>query len=169
MFLKSFDSTETLRHFLRHGGRQTMLSFGITAKDLGIASIDEIQVLLNAAVPQSERAYIESFEDMIRIGDYVFVHAGIDHEVALEDQRPSDLRWIREPFLSHPGAADFVVVHGHTISDAPEDRGCRIGIDTGAYASGRLTAVVLEGTRRRYLEAVQDDSGTIAAGPRALV
>lgn len=168
MFLKSFDSTETLRHFLRHGGRQTMLSFGITSKALGTASIEEIQVLLNNAVPPDERAFMESFEDMIRIGDYVFVHAGIDYEVPLEEQRTSDLRWIREPFLSHPGAGDFVVVHGHTITDAPEDRGCRIGVDTGAYASGRLTAVVLEGPRRRYLETAQDEAGVITAAPRPL-
>ena len=168
MFLKSFDSTETLRHFLRHGGRQTMLSYGITTKALATPDIEEVQALLCAAVPPSERAYIESFEDMIRIGDYVFVHAGIDYEVPLDSQRTSDLRWIREPFLSHPGTEGVVVVHGHTISEAPEDRGCRIGIDTGAYTSGRLTAVVLEGTRRRYLEAVQDEAGTITAAPRPL-
>ena len=60
-----------------------------------------------------------------------------------------------------------VVVHGHTICDDPEDCGNRIGVDTGAYISGRLTALVLEGTSRRYIEAVESEAGTIATAPLA--
>jgi len=101
---------------------------------------------------------------MIAIGDYLFVHAGIDPRVPLDAQRTRDLRWIREPFLSHTEPHGPVVVHGHTICDAPEDRGNRIGIDTGAFMTGRLTALALEGTSRRYIEAVEAPDGTVTAG-----
>ena len=119
------------------------------------------------AVPREDIAFLESFEDMITIGDYVFVHAGIDPRVPLEEQRQRDLRWIREPFLSHPDSHGPVVVHGHTISEVPEDCGNRIGIDTGAFMSGRLTALVLEGTSRRYLEAYDAGGGLVATAPLA--
>ena len=84
-------------------------------------------------------------------GDYLFVHAGVRPKVALDAQKASDLRWIREPFLSSTADHGAVVVHGHTITDAVEDRGNRIGIDTGAYASGRLTVLGVEGTERWFL------------------
>lgn len=167
MFLASFDNTEVMRHFLRHGGKQTIASFGVDRRAIAAANLEELQRLMRRQVPQQERDFMASFEDMIRIGGYVFVHAGIDPAVSLDDQRVSDLRWIREPFLSHAEPHGLVVVHGHTISNAPEDRGNRIGIDTGAYSSGRLTVLVLEGTRRRYIEAVEVD-GTITAGPREI-
>ena len=86
----------------------------------------------------------------------------------IEEQKSHDLRWIREPFLSHGGSHGVVVVHGHTITDAPDDCGNRIGIDTGAYASGRLTALVLEGSARTYIEAVADQDGNVDAPPCAL-
>ncbi len=168
MFLKSFTSVETLRHFLRHGGRQTLASYGIDPKAITASDVAQVQTLMQRYVPQSVRDYLAGFEDMIRIGDYVFVHAGIDPEVPLADQITADMRWIREPFLSHSGPYEALVVHGHTISEAPEVRGNRIGVDTGAYASGRLTALVLEGGRRRFIEAVQHADGQITAGPRAL-
>ena len=115
----------------------------------------------------AKRDLERSFEDMIAIGDYLFVHAGIAPGVPFEEQRRKDLRWIREPFLSHGEPHGAVIVHGHTISDDPVERGNRIGIDTGAYSSGRLTALVLEGDTRRYIEAV-DEEGTIRAAPRQL-
>ncbi|MEO5706547.1 MAG: metallophosphoesterase family protein [Alteraurantiacibacter sp.] len=167
MFLKSFDSTDMLRHFLRHGGRQTIHSYGVDRRTLSAADIDEVQDLMCAAVPQVDRDYITGFEDLIVLGDYVFVHAGIDPEVSIHEQRVSDLRWIREPFLSHSEPYELIVVHGHTISEAPELRGNRIGIDTGAYASGRLTALVLEGTTRRLIEAAATEEGPITVSKRA--
>jgi serine/threonine protein phosphatase 1 len=157
MFLKGFESVDVLRHFLRHGGKQTIMSFGVPRNILGKADVGEAQALMQAAVPETTLDFIRSFEDTIRIGDYLFVHAGVDPAVPLDSQRVGDLRWIREPFLSHPDPYGAVVVHGHTISDEPQDRGNRIGIDTGAYASGRLTALVLEGATRRYIEAAEVD------------
>lgn len=162
MFLRSFDDPEMLRHFLRHGGRETIYSYGIDRRDYMAATLDELQRMMAEAVTPEERAFIAGFEDMIVMGDYVFVHAGINPALPFDQQQASDLRWIREPFLSHPEYLGAVVVHGHTITDLPVDTGNRIGIDTGAYYSGRLTALVLEGTERRYIEAVQDEAGNIA-------
>jgi serine/threonine protein phosphatase 1 len=163
MFLRSLSNIETFRHFLRHGGRETLFSYGIDRRRFTEASMEEAQEMAREAVPADHVAFIESFEDMIQLGDYLFVHAGIDPRVPLDKQRSSDLRWIREPFLSHDGSHGVVVVHGHTISETPEDCGNRIGIDTGAFMSGRLTALALEGTVRSYLEAVESESGTITA------
>ena len=49
------------------------------------------------------------------------------------------------------GDHGFVVVHGHTIVEQVEERPNRIGIDTGAYRSGVLTALVVDGAERRFL------------------
>jgi serine/threonine protein phosphatase 1 len=160
MFLRSFEELEMFRHFLRHGGRDTALSYGIDRAAFLAASLEEAQLLMREHVPAEDIAFVEGFEDMVTIGDYLFVHAGIDPRVPLEAQKRQDLRWIREPFLSHPDSHGPVVVHGHTITDEPEDCGNRIGIDTGAFMSGRLTALVLEGTGRRYIEAVDQDGRT---------
>ncbi len=71
---------------------------------------------------------------------------------ALAAQAKKDLRWIREPFLEDQTDHGFVVVHGHTIAEQVEERANRIGIDTGAYRSGRLTALAIEGKRRWFIE-----------------
>ena len=157
MFLRSLSDIETFRHFIRHGGRETLLSYGINHGQFQAASMEEAQQLASEAVPADHLAFLESFEDMIQLGDYLFVHAGIDPRLPIDQQRSRDLRWFREPFLSHEGSHGVVVVHGHTICDEPEDCGNRIGIDTGAFMSGRLTALILEGTARCYLEAAEED------------
>jgi len=168
MFLRSFASLETFRHFLRHGGRETVLSYGVDRTAFAQADMEEAQDFMRAAVPDEDVAFLKGFEDMIAIGDYLFVHAGIDPAVPIEEQQIHNLRWIREPFLSNAEPYGKVVVHGHTISDAPEDCGNRIGIDTGAFMTGRLTALVLEGTQRRYIEAVESEGGAVVVAPLAV-
>ena len=168
MFLRSIASLETFRHFLRHGGRETVLSYGVDRAAFVQADLEEAQAMMRAAVPAEDIAFLEGFEDMIAVGDYLFVHAGIDPKVPVEEQQVHNLRWIREPFLSHAEPYGQVVVHGHTISETPEDCGNRIGIDTGAFMTGRLTALVLEGTSRRYIEAVESEDGAITVAPLVL-
>lgn len=163
MFVRSFDELEMLRAFLRFGGRETVLSYGVDPTGLAKAELSQAQQMMREAVPEEDIAFIRSFEDWIEIGDYLFVHAGIAPGIALADQRPQDLRWIREPFLSHTEPHRHVVVHGHTICDNPQDCGNRIGIDTGAFRSGKLTALVLEGTERRYIETAMRGDRIIAA------
>ena len=86
-----------------------------------------------------------------RADDYLFVHAGVRPGVHLEAQDPEDLIWIRGPFLASDAPFGKVVVHGHTPGAEPELRANRIGIDTGAYFTNRLTALRLEGGSRRFL------------------
>lgn len=151
MFLGSFDREETLRHFLRHGGRETLLSYPIDTDTYSRATLTELRDIMHRAVPAEDVAFMQAMEDRIQIGDYVFVHAGIRPGVPLDEQKVSDLRWIRGEFIEGPETRDFVVVHGHTILDAPHVSPLRISLDTGAFSSGLLTAIGLEGSARWLL------------------
>jgi serine/threonine protein phosphatase 1 len=143
---------KALRLFCRIGGRETVLSYGIDAAEYLSLDHEELSQALDRTVPDAHRAFLGAFEDVIVIGDYAFVHAGINPDRLLEDQRTGDLRWIRAPFLDHRGRLAKRVVHGHTISEEVEFCLHRIGIDTGAYTSGKLTALGLEGTDCWLLE-----------------
>ncbi|MVZ97572.1 serine/threonine protein phosphatase [Sphingorhabdus sp. IMCC26285] len=140
------------RFFIRIGGEATVLSYPITRSEYIALDMHQLSERLGSLVPESHLDFIDSFEDQIVIGDYVFVHAGIRPGVPLAEQKPSDLRWIREDFVEQRGDLEKVVVYGHTIYDSVEERGSRIGIDTGAYASAELTAIGLEGGERWYLQ-----------------
>ena len=160
MFLQSFDDTDVLRHFLKHGGRETLLSYDIATKTFNALSLEELHEQLPQIVPQQDRDYLADFEEMIIAGDYVFVHAGIDPERPLDEQKRRDMLWIRERFLKYEGPMPKVVVHGHTIFDDIMDCGSRIGVDTGAFRTGILTALVLEGDGKRAIKAIEEE-GTI--------
>ncbi len=159
MLLDAAEKLEVLRHFLRYGGRETLLSFGIDEATYEAASFEEVQALLHAHIPPATLDYIRDFKNMVRIGDYVFVHAGIRPGVALEGQTASDLRWIREPFLSSAQDHGAVVVHGHTITDGVELKPNRLGLDTGAYQSGHLSALCLEDDERWLIQTEENASG----------
>ena len=138
--------------WLRYGGAQCLQSYGVDPRTLLELSDEDALATIRRAIPQPHRDFVASFVDTCRFGDYLFVHAGIRPGVPLDQQLQSDLRWIREPFLLDNTDHGCVVVHGHTISEEVEERPNRIGIDTGAYRSGILTALVIEGTDRRYLD-----------------
>lgn len=157
MFLDSFDDTGVLRHFLRHGGRQTVLSYGIDRAEYDAASLEELQDLMRTAVPSAHLEFLRTARDHLEAGDYLFVHAGIAPDVPLLEQQRHHLRWIREPFLDHSAPHSHMVVHGHTITPEIDARSNRIGIDTGAYSSGRLSVLVLEGSGRRVLQTAEID------------
>ena len=110
-----------------------------------------------ALVPQTHIDFLTSFADTCRFGDYLIVHAGIRPGIEFERQSQEDLRWIREPFLDHQGDHGFVVVHGHTIVPEAVETENRIAIDTGAYRTGRLTALVIDGPERSYRTAVAQE------------
>ena len=140
-----------LRYFMRIGGEATVQSYWTSDVNLSEASFEEVAEILPGLVPASHVQFLGAGEDVIEIGDYVFVHAGIRPGVPLEKQELSDLRWIREDFLEDDTDHGVMVIHGHTIRENVDERPNRIGIDTGAYRSSVLTAIVLEGTDRRYL------------------
>lgn len=157
MFLKALEDEEVMRHFLRFGGREMLLSYPLDPLAYTRAELAEVAGLARAAIPAEDIAFISEFEDRIALGDYLFVHAGVRPGIAIEQQSSADLRWIREPFLDHDESFGPVIVHGHTISDRIDLRHNRIGIDTGAYRSGRLTALALEGTKCWQINAVEAD------------
>lgn len=137
--------------WLGYGGDAFAESYGVPASALQAMTEERIAGVLRAAIPPAHVAFLEGFGDTFRFGDYLFVHAGIRPGVAIERQSPQDLRWIRQPFLSDGHDHGCMVVHGHTISDGVERRANRIGIDTGAYRTGVLTAAVIEGTDLSFL------------------
>lgn len=159
MFLDSFTKQGVLRSFLRYGGQMTMLSYGLSPRVLAEANSEELQNLMAQVVPREDRDFLIG-QKMVRLGDYVFVHAGVRPDLPLERQTGQDCRWIHEPFLSHAGDFGGMIVHGHTVTEGPELLSNRIGIDTGAYMSGKLTAIGLEGTRRWLIQACEQ-GGTI--------
>jgi serine/threonine protein phosphatase 1 len=134
------------------GGAECLKSYGVEASKLPKQAGARAVATIRAAIPKQHVEFLESFIDTCRFGDYLFVHAGIRPGVQLEEQTQSDLRWIREPFLFDETDHGFVVVHGHTISAEVDERANRIGIDTGAYRTGVLTALVIEGTERRFID-----------------
>jgi serine/threonine protein phosphatase 1 len=144
---------DLLADWLRFGGAQCARSYGLSSSRLAKQPPAEAIAALQAAIPDKHQAFLASFADTLRAGDYLFVHAGIRPGVALAEQRQADLRWIRDPFLSHPARHEAMVVHGHSIREEVEETPGRIGIDTGAYVHGVLTALGLEGDQRWYLQA----------------
>jgi serine/threonine protein phosphatase 1 len=150
--LQFFQSPELLMDWQRHGARETFLSYGVRIPyPLEIHHCAGIAAELRAAIPESHLQFLVSLLLTHRAGDYVFVHAGLRPGLPLESQRAEDLLWIRDEFLDWPGRFEFAVVHGHTPIEEPTLRSDRINIDTGAYLTGRLTCLVLEGGRRGLL------------------
>jgi serine/threonine protein phosphatase 1 len=140
--------------WLRYGGRETLFSYGIEwDHDLGSSEecLLRIQRELRRKLPDRHRRFFADLPLTYAEGDYLFVHAGIRPGVPLDRQAPDDLIWIRDEFLNSTADHGKVVVHGHSISEQPVLRPNRIGIDTGAFATGRLTCLVLEGDQRFFL------------------
>ena len=128
------------------GGRECLASYGVDAGRLASLGDEDALAVVRAAIPREHVEFLETFDDSCRFGDYLFVHAGIRPGVEIDQQQQSDLRWIREQFLFDETDHGFIVVHGHTIRPQVEIRPNRIGIDTGAYRSGVLTALAIEGS-----------------------
>jgi len=137
--------------WLKFGGLQCLESYGVDTAELGDRSDDELMQLVQKVVPSGHVQFLRSFIDSCRFGDYLFVHAGIRPGVELEQQRQIDLRWIREPFLFDETDHGFIDVHGHTISAEIDEQINRIGIDTGAYRTGVLSALAIEGADRWFI------------------
>lgn len=165
VFLASFTNAERLGQLLPYGARETLLSYGIEMDGTDADALRRAQAAMAAHIPQEHRDFMTSFEGSFAIGDYLFVHAGIEPDLPATQQEPRTTRWIREPFLSHAEPYSHVVVHGHTIRHEAEERPNRIGIDTGGYCYGVLTALVLEGKERRFIQA-RETNGTIAIAHR---
>lgn len=133
----------------RLGGQETLRSYGVTSVDPDRPAAAHAD--FRAAVPPMHVAFLETLDPWQRIGSYLFVHAGIKPGVPLEEQTEDDLLWIRNEFLDSTEDHGMIVVHGHTISDEIQNRGNRIGIDTGAAFGGTLSCLVLEDREQMQL------------------
>jgi serine/threonine protein phosphatase 1 len=142
------------RAWLLQGGAETLMSYGVTPpsplnateEEWGKAAND-----LNQALPPEHRAFLEGLERYVELGGYAFVHAGIDAARTLEEQTDDDLYWSRQRFLNSKRRFSHRVVHGHTPSAEPYADQRRVGVDTGAYASGTLTAARFEGDQVTFI------------------
>lgn len=145
------DEPEAVVQWLTYGGYEFAQSYGVEVGRLAVLAPTDAADMIRSAIPPSHLAFIEGFADSFTFGDYLFVHAGLRPGKCLEEQDTHDLRWIREDFLNDASDHGCMVVHGHTISAEPEELENRIGIDTGAYQTGILTAVRIEGAKRRMI------------------
>ena len=136
-----------IEQWLRNGAAATFRSYGIDVE----TEIDPTRALRRRLSP-AHRRLLDGLRLSHLEGDYLFVHAGVDPGRPWDGQRPDDLIWIRDQFLESDVDFGKIVVHGHTISPLVVEKPNRIGIDTGAYFSGCLTALVLEGGARRFLQ-----------------
>jgi serine/threonine protein phosphatase 1 len=152
VMLKTWEGDRrTASLFARIGGRETLLSYGVSEDAYQAADLQELIDLTRANVPEAHIRFMQGFEEMIAEGEYLFVHAGIRPGVPHAAQSRGDTRWIRREFLEDERDHGAMIVHGHTITDSVVERHNRIGIDTGAFATGKLTALGLEGSDRWYL------------------
>ena len=152
--------SQFLQDWLRFGGADCARSYGISSTALKRTDPDRAVEVLRNKIPKHDQEFLESFVDTFRIGSYLFVHAGVRPGVPLPEQKQSDLRWIRHPFLDNEDDHGFIVVHGHTIANQIDVRGNRIGLDTGAYRTGVLTAMGLEGEERWFLQTDPNSSSS---------
>jgi serine/threonine protein phosphatase 1 len=141
--------------WLYYGGAATLYSYGINAHARTPEGADRFAHLsseLARLLPRQHLGLLRELELHHIEGDYLFVHAGIRPGIPIERQQREDLLYIRDEFLNYSDSHGCIVVHGHTITSGPDVRPNRIGIDTGAFATGRLTCLVLDGVERRFLQ-----------------
>lgn len=153
VLLQFLQDAEIGRDWVRFGGDMTLASYGVrlNREDPSIAELLDAQANLTASLPSHHLAFFQDLKLSFRAGDYLFVHAGIRPGVPLQEQDGNDLIWIRDRFIKSEADFGCVVVHGHTPNLEIQNLHNRVGVDTGAYFSGRLTAAVLEGDTRRFL------------------
>ena len=136
-----------------HGGIHTLLSYGVHVTEQP-STLEDAQMLRDAfvqAIPKNHKMFFNALQLHVRIGDYFFVHAGVRPGVSLAEQKSMDLLYIRKPFLNDRRRHEKFIVHGHTDTREPTVCPNRIGIDTGAYYSGKLTCLVLTGDKQNFL------------------
>ena len=143
-FLSTKDAS-IAHEWFRYGGLSTLASYGVHVKGLPTTKdLERLRTEFSEKLPAEHLAFFERLIAKYEIGGYFFVHAGVRPKVKLQRQRLEDMLWIRDEFLTSDVFHGRVVVHGHSVTDAPEIRHNRIGLDTGAYSSGKLTCAVFE-------------------------
>jgi serine/threonine protein phosphatase 1 len=135
-----------LQHWQKFGALETLRSYGLkTATFMSDVDLRELSQAWQSAMPPAHLDFFSNLKMTFACGDYFFVHAGVRPGIPLHKQNENDLLWIREDFLESDENFGKLIVHGHTPVPEPDFRPNRINIDTGAYATGRLTCLILEG------------------------
>jgi serine/threonine protein phosphatase 1 len=138
----------TLAEWRHYGGLQTLVSYGLSpSANMDLAAQTKLATTFSLILPENHRRFLDGLMSSFTCGDYFFVHAGARPGVPLPKQREEDLLWIRDDFLISEEDFGKIIVHGHTPVPEPEIRLNRINVDTGAYATGQLTCLVLEGDK----------------------
>jgi len=150
--LDFLENPSLFRDWRDFGGRETLMSYGVTPPRFdNEEAYSQARDKLRSAMPQSHLDFLRSLQYSVTIGSYHFVHAGVRPGVPLDRQVPEDLLWIRDEFLLSNTDHGKTIVHGHTPMEEPVKLPNRISVDTGVYATGKLTAAVLEGAECRFL------------------
>lgn len=148
------DGSPAAYGWLQYGGLEALQSYGIKTEELIKGSGNPMKRLRDAlldAVPKAHMQFLKRLPFSYTNGDYFFVHAGVRPKVPLLAQDLGDMLWIREDFLKYKKPFEQFIIHGHTITTEPDVQTNRIGIDTGAYKTGVLTCLVMEGAERRFM------------------
>jgi serine/threonine protein phosphatase 1 len=153
--LQFLDDPAFAATWMEHGGGATLVSYGVqpAATRTDVEAWSKVRDAFDEALPARHRDFYQGLELIRIVGDYAFVHAGVRPGVAIEHQTERDLLWIRWEFLNDRGPFGKVIVHGHTPTEEPQVLPHRLGVDTGAYATGVLTAVRLYGEEQRLIQA----------------
>ncbi len=146
IFLETLKDPTRLHDWRHYGGLLTLMSYGVTPT-VNPGPEEQVKLIgtFDRAVPAEHKAFLQGLPTSFTCGDFFFVHAGVRPGVALDQQREQDLLWIREEFLNSEEGFGKYVVHGHTPVSSPDVRPNRINIDTGAYATGNLTLLTIQG------------------------
>ena len=146
------NDTSIANTWFQFGGLSTLISYGVGIR--GIPTLKEIPRIhadLIEKLPATHLTFLQNLTLSYELGDYFFVHAGVKPKVKLNDQQAEDLLWIREEFLNSSLFHGKMIIHGHTVTAEPVCLPNRMGIDTGAYGTGRLTCAVFEETHFKFL------------------
>ncbi len=146
------NNTSIANTWFQFGGLSTIISYGVEVRGIPTSKdLSRIHTELKLKLPASHLSFLQNLSLSYEAGDYFFVHAGIKPKVKLYNQQPEDLLWIREEFLNSKLFHGKMIVHGHTVTALPECLPNRIGLDTGAYSTGKLTCAVFEATHYKFL------------------
>jgi serine/threonine protein phosphatase 1 len=154
VFSKFIAEPQLYMDWLDLGGEKTLMSYGIDVAHLNLrrkGKARDLKQVLAEAIPASHIEFLAHLPVLLKVGELVFVHAGLRPRVPLLEQDDEDLMWIREPFLSQGPGWPIIVVHGHTPASEPSLGPGRIGIDTGAFFTGKLTVLKIDGETKAFV------------------
>jgi serine/threonine protein phosphatase 1 len=153
------NNPRVFNQWLRLGGIETLASYGLRLGRLtSRTKVAELQAAFHRALPRAHLDFFRDQQTSFACGDFYFAHAGVKPHVELSRQTENDLLWIRDEFLASTEDFGKIVVHGHTPAHTVEIRPNRINIDTGAYATGRLTCLVIDGSSLAFIDTLTERS-----------